>query len=306
MLPTVAVLLSTYNGEGFLEAQLASLCEQQGVALRIFIRDDGSSDGTLRLLHDQAARIPQIASVTQGVNLGAAWSFLTLLRDVPDGFDYYAFCDQDDVWLPEKLARATEQLSQVAHDVPALYCSQVTCVDHQLTPLGQPRANGDTRFHHLLFENIAFGCTTVMNRAARRSLASNLPRAGVTMHDWWCALVISALGQVLYDSESHILYRQHHRNVVGADVSLLAKVLRLAGVFWRDPKQFYPVHAQARELARLYGDQLAPECRKRAEALIHSKASLLLRVRYAFSDELLRDRMIGALSARALIIAGLY
>lgn len=306
MPPTVAVLLSTYNGKEFLDAQLASLCGQWDVAVRIFVRDDGSSDGTLALLHKWAARTPQIVSVSQGVNLGAAWSFLTLLRDAPDGFDYYAFCDQDDVWLPGKLARATGWLRDFEQDEPALYCSQVSCVDRDLTPLGQPPANGDTSFRHLLFENIAFGCTTVMSRSARDSIVGSFPSSGLLMHDWWCALVVAGLGRLLYDPESYILYRQHGQNTWGVDVGFLGKLRREAFKFWRDPARFYPVHAQTTELLRLYGSRLPAERRAVAGTLVRSKSSMLRRTCYALSDAPTRNRLFDGLVARTLVLANRY
>jgi len=303
---SVAVLMSTYNGEAFLDAQLASLCRQRGVAPQIHIRDDGSTDGTMALLRQRAASLDRIASLSRGPNLGAAWSFLTLLRDAPDGCDCYAFCDQDDFWLPGKLARATSLLRDMPAGEPALYCSQVTCADQQLKPLGQPPVNGDTRFEHLLFENIAFGCTVVMNRAARDCIVARFPRQGVVMHDWWCALVVAGLGRLVYDSESHILYRQHGGNAIGAETGFVEKAWRLAAAFWREPETFYPVHAQAAELLRLHGSRLAADRRARVEALVQSKTSLSARIRYALCGEMVRSRLIGTLSARALVLAGLY
>src|SRR5580698_8909922 len=106
--PTVAVLMSTYNGEAFLAAQLDSLADQRGVELQVFVRDDGSSDRTLAILSDHARLWPQLAAPMGGDSRGPAGSFLALMRAAPEGFDHYAFCDQDDVWLPDKLFHATQ------------------------------------------------------------------------------------------------------------------------------------------------------------------------------------------------------
>src|SRR6185369_14462358 len=226
-LPRVAVLLSTYNGEAFIEPQLASLRAQEGVEVRLHVRDDGSHDDTLAVLRRHADAWPQLAGVASGPNLGPAASFLELLRTAPDDADYYAFCDQDDVWLPGKLERAVEQLTASAGE-PALYCSNVTCVAEDLTVLGTPRANGDPRLQHLLFENIAYGCTTVLNRAARERIVSRLPERGVVMHDWWCALVVAAFGRIHYDPQPQILYRQHAGNSIGSHADLLSQTLNQA------------------------------------------------------------------------------
>ena len=110
-LPRVAVLLSTHNGEAFLAAQLDSLLAQQGVAVELFARDDGSTDSTRAILTRYGRHWPGLAAVTSGSNLGPAASFLTLLAGAPGGFDFYAFCDQDDVWLPGAPASRVRKLA---------------------------------------------------------------------------------------------------------------------------------------------------------------------------------------------------
>ncbi len=305
-LPSVAVLLSTYNGEAFLQAQLESLALQQGVAVQVFVRDDGSSDGTLAVLRSFAHLWPQLAAPFTGANLKPAMSFLELLRSAPEGFDYYAFCDQDDVWLPDKLSRAAASLQDMPPSKPTLYCSLVTCVDRDLHPLGPPRIDRDGRFKHLLFENIAYGNTVVMNTEARRLISSRKPLRGVIMHDWWCALTVSAFGAVHYDERSGVLYRQHGRNMVGASQSRVAEVGRLVAALWRDRRQFWPVHAQAAEFLRLYGDQLASDRRRLVQDLVTSRRSLPARIRFAISGHMTRSNFLGAVAGRALVVAGWY
>jgi glycosyltransferase involved in cell wall biosynthesis len=303
--PRIAVLLSTYNGEGFLEQQLSSLRGQEGVEVRLHVRDDGSSDGTLSVLRRHADAWPQLAEIASGPNLGPAASFLELLRTAPDDADYYAFCDQDDVWLPGKLARAVEQLT-AGEAQPALYCCNVTCVAEDLTVLGTPRANGDGRLQHLLFENIAYGCTTVMNQAARQRIVSRPPERGVVMHDWWCALVVAAFGRIHYDPQPHILYRQHGANSIGGHADLLGQTLNQAKLFLRNPGGFYRVHGQAEELLRLYRGELGREHQACIERLVRSKNGLWARLAYALSDQIVRGRLIDAVVVRGLVVAGWY
>jgi len=304
--PRVAVLLSTYNGEAFLAAQLDSLAEQEGVDVQVFARDDGSTDATRRILADYAGRWPALAAPAGGEPLGPARSFLALLGSAPDGFDHYAFCDQDDVWAPDKLARAAAVLAAQSADHPLLYCSRVRFADDQLRPLGESPLASDTRFEHLLFENIAFGNTVVLNAAARGLVATSPPGAGMIMHDWWCALVVSALGQVRYDPTPRVLYRQHRANVIGGPAGRLAEVRKHVRTFWRDPRRFYPIHGQATEFLRLFGDRLQPGQRAAVEALVGSRGSLAKRLRYALSGPMVRARPIDAIAGRLLLAAGLY
>ncbi len=306
MTPRVAVLLSTYNGEAFLGAQLDSLRAQRDVLVEVFARDDGSSDATLEILAGYARWWPQLAAPMTGPNLGPAASFLTLLGGEMEGFDGFAFCDQDDIWLPDKLARATSRLQDVSGGAPALYCSRVMCVDRSLHPLGPAPIKRDGRFAHLLFENIAFGATVVMNARAVALVRSRPPASGVIMHDWWCALVVSAFGSVIYDERPGLLYRQHGDNQIGQSANRLGELVRLARLFARAPSRFYPIHAQAAEFMRLFGDDLDPRDRWLAQALVDSKRSAAARIAYAASGKIGRADLLGAVAARGLIAAGLY
>ncbi len=305
-LPRIAVLMSTYNGERFLAAQLDSLAAQTGVVCEVFVRDDGSADTTRTILARYADRWPQLARPLTGPNLGPAFSFLELLGHVPTDFDHYAFCDQDDVWMPQKLSRATGALAIMPPGEPALYCSQVTCVDEALGPMGEPFADSDARFEHMLFQNIAYGVTTVMNQAARELIVSQRPRDGVIMHDWWCALAVAALGTLVYDPQSSVLYRQHTGNVIGARVNRLQEVLRQLRLVWRDPTGYWPIHAQAREFLHCFGDLLAANHRRLVGDLVASKASLWNRVRFGLTGGVVRAGRFGLISARLLILLGLY
>jgi len=304
-LPRVAVLLSTYNGARFLDEQLVSLRDQRGVEVVLHARDDGSTDATREILARHADRWPALADLPSGPNLGAAHSFLELLRTAPDGADYYAFCDQDDVWLPGKLQRAVNFIA--ADEGPALYCSNVTCVDEQLQVLGVPAANGDTRFQHLLFENIAYGCTSVMNRAARALITTPPPPGRLTMHDWWSVLVVAAVGgRIHYDPEPAILYRQHGANAVGGEATAAARMWKQFMLIARSPRGGYAIHAQAAELIRLYGEDMPDAARRAADRLVASKRSTLARLTYALGREVTRTRAVDALAARGLVALGWY
>jgi len=303
-LPEVAVLLSTWNGAAFLEPQLDSLRAQRGVRVMLHARDDGSTDATCAILRDHADTWPTLAGITPGPNLGPAASFLHLLRTAPDGAGYFAFCDQDDVWLEDKLARAVAALAGARG--PALYCSNITCVDAGLAPLGTPPPQADTRFAHLLFENVATGCTVVLNRAARDLVNNRPPERGLVMHDWWCALVIGALGQVIYDPQPSLLYRQHGGNAVGNRGRWWAEKASHARRLFARRRSFYPIHAQAAELLRLHGAEMAPGHRTLLARLVGSRRSPAARAGYALAGPVVRRNPLDAAVVRGLILAGWY
>ena len=234
--PRVGILLSTYNGARYLSAQLDSLRRQQEPGWRLFWRDDGSTDGTVALMEDftaglGAARCVRVA--TPG-RLGASGSFFALMQAAkPLGLPL-AFADQDDVWLPEKLTRALDALDGQAG--PILYCSRQTLVDEALTPLGDSallRRAPD--FPAALTQNIATGCTVVLNPAAAALLARSQPPDG-PLHDWWSYLLVTAAGgRVIADPHPTVLYRQHRANLVGAPSS---RAHRAMGALRRGPDAY--------------------------------------------------------------------
>jgi len=218
----VAVLLAAYQGARFLPAQLQSLAEQTYPDWALYWRDDGSSDATPALLGAFRAR-PSHAICDAPGRLGAAGNFFHLLRAAlaePD-MAYFAFCDQDDVWHADKLARAVARLGGLPAARPALYCARAILVDAALRPLGEtPRLRRAPGFPAALTQNIAIGCTIVLNRAAAELVAASRPPAE-TLHDWWSYLLVSAAGgAVLADPAPVLAYRQHRENAIGARPSL--------------------------------------------------------------------------------------
>lgn len=278
----VQVLLSTYNGERYLEPQLQSLFEQDHPELQVLARDDGSRDGGWEILRKHTAS-GRLAAV-RGENLGVARSYFWLLRYSDPGAEYVAFADQDDVWLADKVSRALRLLRPFGAEQPAMYCSRLTLVDESLEPVGRSLLPGrGPSFENALVQNIATGCTMVLNRAARELLLRELPRA-VPMHDWWAYLVLSAFGEVVYDPEPRILYRQHAGNVVGAargPVGRLAiKAVRLARrgfALLSEP--------QAREFRRIHGAQLDPGRRAKLDRFLDARRSWRERLRFVLGAD---------------------
>ena len=131
---------------------------------------------------------------------GATQSFFRLFEQCSKSAEYIAFSDQDDVWLPAKLERAIAALRNIDRKEPALYCSSATITNERLQPIGlTPLWPKPPAFGNALVENIATGCTVVLNRPAIDLLAAGpLPERAI-FHDWWCYLVVSAFGTVVFD-----------------------------------------------------------------------------------------------------------
>ena len=231
----VAVLLSTHNGAEFLGAQLDSLVAQTCTDWRLHWRDDGSSDATAALMQRfrHGPGRGRVVVHPPG-RLGVTASYLALLRAADA--EFVAFADQDDVWLPDKLARGVRALGAVPPGVPALYCARQVLVDAGLRRLGLSCAvRRPAGFPAALTQNIATGCTVMLNRAAARLVAGSR-QPGSTLHDWWSYLVVAAAGgTLLLDETPTVLYRQHPANLVGAPRSMtrraVAALRRGPGVF---------------------------------------------------------------------------
>lgn len=225
---TVAVLMSTYNGEKYITEQIESILRQQKVQVQLVVRDDGSSDQTLFILRDYEAK-GKLTLLT-GENLGVGNSFMTLLYEAPEA-DYYAFADQDDIWLEEKLDVAIRAIDEKGG--PVLYCSNQMLVDQNATQLGlRYEKQPFITLFQVIDRNVLCGCTMVMNhsmaalmRAEGRRPSSELLKK--RLHDSWLMQAGNCIGSVIYDEDSYILYRQHGQNVVGVEKMSVWKRLSL-------------------------------------------------------------------------------
>ena len=252
---SVAILLSTYNGAPFLPEQLHSLLAQTHRDWVLYWRDDGSSDGTRAIAAAFLGALPKGRTVTlrDGGRVGGTESFLRLLRTAcAADHAAFAFADQDDVWLPEKLARGLAALHPVPDGVPALYCARQMLVDARLRPIGLSPPIRRPGFPAALTQNVATGCTVLLNRAAAELVGRSQPPAAA-MHDWWSYLLVAAAGgQVLADDVPVVLYRQHGGNVVGAPAGRLrrgaAAMRRGPGAFMRIFRQHVAALAEQADL----------------------------------------------------------
>jgi glycosyltransferase involved in cell wall biosynthesis len=297
----IRVLLSTYNGARYLPELLDSVLSQDAPGVTLLVRDDGSTDGTRDILADYAARYASIR-VMLGENIGVVRSYFALLSEPTGDDELVAFCDQDDVWQRDKLSRALAWLRDVSE--PTMYCSRVQVVDDQLdtrsfTPIVRAPA-----FANALVENIATGCTIVLNSKARALVLRTLPATPnrVLMHDWWLYLVMSGLGKVIVDPEARILYRQHLSNVVGAASGLPRLQMRIRRFVAGDSGS--KMRAQATELQECCGNLLTARHRRTLERFLAGRTRISSRLRYALTADVWRQGRVDSLLLRALVLLG--
>jgi glycosyltransferase involved in cell wall biosynthesis len=227
----VIVLMSTFNGERFIDEQVRSILDQLPSGGLLMVRDDGSSDGTVSRI--QAFNDSRI-QLLHGENIGFAHSFLTLLNSAPSETDMVMFSDQDDVWLAGKIQSAWQCLSTVEHQA-ALYCSRQLITDQKLNILEiSEEIRLPPSFANAIAENIVTGCTAAINREAIKLMQRAGVPQHVRFHDWWLYLVISAHGVVIFDENAHILYRQHENNYLGRGVGWFGRHKTYLKFLWKN------------------------------------------------------------------------
>jgi glycosyltransferase involved in cell wall biosynthesis len=227
---TVAILLCTYNGSRFLPAQLSSLATQSFTDWRLHLSDDGSTDETLAIVTQHQGRLGTAPiAVRNGPHQGFVRNFLSLVCDPAIQTDYFAYCDQDDLWEQDKLARAVAWLDARPPHLPAMYCSRTLLIDEDDHECGfSPLFERPASFRNALVQSIAGGNTIVLNAAARALLMVCGDAVKVPSHDWWTYLLTTAAGgEVCYDPLPLVRYRVHPENVVGSNVGLFKRAHRL-------------------------------------------------------------------------------
>ncbi|MGE0331510.1 MAG: glycosyltransferase family 2 protein [Ramlibacter sp.] len=248
----VAILLCTYNGEQHLQAQLDSIAAQSHTDWALWISDDGSTDGTLALIQAFVERHPPLrVNVVHGPRQGFAANYMSLVHNDAIQADYFAFSDQDDIWLPQRLRASVERL-HACGDKPALYCGRTQYIDARALVIGESRPPpAACTFAHALAQNVCGGNTMLINPAAR-ALMRQVPPAIVVAHDWLAYLLVTGVGgTVVFDAAMHVQYRQHAGNAMGENRSVAARWHRLKRLYLGDLRRWTDLNLAA--LAHVQG-----------------------------------------------------
>lgn len=302
----VNVLVSTYNGGEYVSEQLNSLVNQDCSDFVVHVRDDGSHDKTPVIAGEFCGQ-RKGWDFRQGSHQGVFGSFMDLLRNADNTSAYFAFCDQDDIWLSDKLSRAVCCLEKVGlASVPTLYCARVNLVDSSLHSLGTTRSPGPICFNNAVVENVITGCTIVMNRSARNLLLQKIPTEP-TFHDWWCYLVISAFGKVIYDSNPRVLHRRHSGNT-SMDLALgIGGLIRRAQRTLNAVPGKGPLTTRLTAFYALWGKHLPETPRRELERFVQGpQKGILERLRLAFTHPYRRNLKRDQVFLTLAVLLGKY
>jgi glycosyltransferase involved in cell wall biosynthesis len=282
----VCIVLGYYNGNQYLPEQVRSILNQSHRNLELFVSDDCS---TLEVDVDSLGlakhREAKVWLARRTANLGFANNFLDALCNINDKFGYFAFSDQDDIWHRDKIEHALAVLARYPKDMPALYCGRTALIDEAgKEALGMsPLFERPPSFENALIQNIGGGNTIVFNKAARDIIVqATLRTAGarIVSHDWWCYQLVSGAGGVVYyDPRPFIEYRQHSGNLVGSNMGVIARLIRVKDLlrgklqYWNDSN-----------IANLSKNRslLAPVNQQRLDDFIKARQSGLFKRIYLF------------------------
>lgn len=299
----ILVLLSTYNGEDYIKAQLDSIISQS-VQADMLVRDDGSSDHTIDILKDYEKRYPQIRMI-EGKNVGVVNSFFALLKEAK-GYEYYAFSDQDDVWMEDKLECAIMRLDQMDNTKPALYASCSLLVDNDLKGEDTTQINRrGLSFYNVIIQNIMPGHAQVFNQKLADLInQTQIDTSKVVVHDFWLSLVGITFGTAYFDNTPHTYYRQHGNNEIGYG----------HGPFgWFTERIRRIVHAKAKDITlqdqlfyKTFKERLNKEQCTELECLLFSQRNVFTRTRYLLHAKVYRQRKIETMLFYILYLFGGY
>jgi len=286
----VRILLAAYNGQKFLAEQLDSLLQQDYPHIQIIVSDDGSSDTTASILESYASAHPEkIIHYRSGRRFGSAQRhFMHLLRTFYDT-PYLMFCDQDDVWHPDKVSKTLHLMQQSESDsVPCLIHTDLRVVNGQLEPISDSFCahsgiNGHRlSLNQLLVQNVVTGCTVMINRPLAELACRESSDEDMLMHDWWLALLASCCGKIRFLEEATIDYRQHGSNAVGAkNVHSPAYLLnRLRSNSMR--KALKKTSTQAKAFRETFCDRLSKSQLELLDAFITTKDANIFKRDYLY------------------------
>jgi glycosyltransferase involved in cell wall biosynthesis len=273
VLPEVEVLLATFNGGKYLKQFLESLKQQEGVKIHLRVSDDGSTDSTLEIVNFYKSEF-ESCQIFDGPGKGASLNFFSLLDKA--SFDFIAFADQDDIWLPEHLINSVRRLESDPNPLSMTFCQVIESKNFSKdTEKVWPNIYSSPRLHEIFFQNFARGCTIVF-RKELAELIKQKDKDCAIMHDWWIYLVAMTCGSVTFSTDCEVRYRLHANNLVGHGPNFYSRILNF--LYIAVGGQWAP-WAQLEKLKIQFQDYLLPQGSEDLDWILNIR-NLKIRVRF--------------------------
>lgn len=301
----VLVLMSSYNGENYIKAQIESIMNQRNISnLVLRIRDDGSKDNTCKIIEDLQKDYFGRIELIRGNNIGYNASFFELINSA-EGYDYYSISDQDDVWLPSKLEVAIKALEEKDNSIPLLYASTSYLVYNDLKPYGQTRKKGRKfSIYNTIIQNICPGHTQVFNNALLSLIKGDLYTSRVYVYDSWITNVAMLFGTIIFNNSSFTFYRQHKGNQLGSGTGKIGQLL--ASAKRTGTGDGFKYRHQIEYFAEKYKKELEAKGYYKDIARFISAKSFFSKVVYSLTGKLYRQKKLETVAFYAAVIMGKY
>lgn len=303
-MPSVLVLMSSYNGGERIRQQVQSIMEQTGVEAHLLVRDDGSRSETRDVLSDLARSYQGGMDVEFARNVGWMRSFQQLLQDRrASGYDYYAFSDQDDVWMPDKLASCIRKMEDDDWSGPKLCQCQSLTTDENLNALPEQEVcYPSPRSRKMCVAQEYFrGCSMVWNQELM-SVVQEHPVSSEIPHDYWVGLLGYLFGRVYFCDEPLFCHIRYSDSSSSDGNIKLGRQGRVKDFLSGKSTYINP----AEELLAGYRSRLSPEDVRFLEELIDYKQSLSDRMKLVFDGGFRRESGAATSFLKLNILLGRY
>ncbi len=296
----VAVIMSTYNGEKFIREQLDSILNQTYKNIELIIRDDGSKDNTVDIIKEYEKNNSNI-KLHVGNNLGFVKSFFELLSLAEA--DYYAYADQDDIWIENKIELAVESLNKLDDTYPNMCFGNSDYYDENMNFLGYGDKNKKYSFLRALFSCVGQGMTFTINNRTRDLIINNMPDS-CFFHDWWTYLLCSGLGNVTYNNITTVKYRRRKENATSEGQGYMRLIIwrfknLLFGNGMKDIKQ------QMLNYKSIFYKDLSEENKKILDLFSNEKYNIIKAIKKCFYPKRIRSKISDEIALRIIFLFGI-
>lgn len=295
----VAVIMSTYNGERFIREQLDSILNQSYKNIELIVRDDGSKDKTVEIVKEYQEKHKNI-KLHQGQNLGFVKSFFELLKLAEA--DYYAYADQDDIWIENKIELAVNSLNKLDDQKPNMAFGNSDYYDENMEFMGYGEKNKTYSFLSSLFACVGQGMTMTVNKKTRDMIIENMPKT-CFFHDWWTYILCVALGNVAYDNVTTVKYRRRKENATSEGQGYLRLLVwRVKNLLLNDGMK--DIKQQMINFKNIYYNDLTDEQKEILDLFSNEKYNFFKALKKAFYPKRIRRTLVDDLMLRIIFILG--
>lgn len=291
----IAILMSTYNGDEYVEKQIESIFNQTYNNFDLFVRDDGSKKDFVNYL--EKLQLKYGFHLIKGENVGFLKSFMTLLKEI-EGYDYYSFADQDDIWFSKKLEKSIEWLSKKDQSIPLLYhCAYYTGEDVHKRDNIYYHSDSVYSFRKCFTTNYYSGFAIVVNNKMRELMLKGNPNR-ITYHDWWAGMIAIGLGKYHFDDTPLAFHIDHKTNVTA-----FTNKKRIQW-FFQTLHADSEIHKRALEYKKCFYNELSSENKKILDLFATDHYSLLVALKKVFYPKKWRDLLSSDMVMRLLMLIG--